>query len=305
MLAMLRYVFSRNTKEPRASSASYYSGPEVPLPEIRSFLQHRGAGSVDLVCDDSTSIATLCFNQPDKRNAISGKMMVELARAVETLEGWAEGRGVLVHGRGGHFCAGGDLHVMRDMSGPDDGFKMAAFMQDALSRLQALPLVSVALVEGSGALGGGAEIAIACDYRLLTREAAGIGFVHGRMGIAPAWGGGLRLAEVVGSRRALDLLLSARVVGWPEALDQGLADGVVDGADAITEAREWLAARTSLDARVVRAAKSIVRGAAAGGSREQRLEEERRVFAPLWGGPANKAALARYFERASAPKTKD
>ncbi|KAG7273241.1 hypothetical protein CRUP_001337 [Coryphaenoides rupestris] len=77
-----------------------------------------------------------------------------------------------------------------------DGMKMCMFMQDALTRLLRLPLVSVALVEGR-ALGGGAELTTACDFRLVTRDSR-IQFVHKHMGLVPGWGGAARLVPIRG-----------------------------------------------------------------------------------------------------------
>nr|CAD7196993.1 unnamed protein product [Timema douglasi] len=230
--------------------------PESSMAEIRQSLQQYKGGSIDLTLDDDTSIATLCLNHPEKKNAISG----------------------------------GDLDMVRQISNPDDGYRMASFMQHLLDRLQKLPIISVALIEGSGALGGGAELAISCDYRLLTSGAAGIGFVHARMGISPAWGGGIRLVHTVGPHQALDLLLTARVVPPQEAVKIGLVSFIIDSKDSLGQATRWLSEKTKFDTQVVRAIKEIVSNAR-DDSNCDLLSEERKIFAPLWGGPANKAAL--------------
>lgn len=81
-----------------------------------------------------------------------------------------------------------------------------------------------------GALGGGAEIATACDWRLMTNNCQGIGMVHTRMGIVPAWGASSRLATLVGSRRALELITSSRIVSPEESLQMGLIDAIVSNS---------------------------------------------------------------------------
>ena len=81
---------------------------------------------------------------------------------------------------------------------------MIELMQHNLARLQSLPLITVAYVEGM-ALGGGAELMTACDYRL-ARENAKIGFVQVRIGITTVWGGGARLVQLIGYNKALNLL---------------------------------------------------------------------------------------------------
>lgn len=117
-------------------------------------------------------------------------MMMELWRIMKTLEEWKEGKGIILHSVGDVFCSGGDLNTVRKIANPDDGYKMAILMHETLTRLHQLPLISVALVQGK-ALGGGAELATACDFRLFTSKGE-IGFVQGRMGVVTGWGGGTR-----------------------------------------------------------------------------------------------------------------
>lgn len=78
----------------------------------------------------------------------------------------------------------------------------------------------------SGALGGGAELSVACDFRLVTETCQGIGFVHAKMGILPAWGGTNKLVEKVGYAKALDILCSARVMSPSECFKIGLVEDV-------------------------------------------------------------------------------
>ncbi|XP_069693644.1 ethylmalonyl-CoA decarboxylase-like isoform X1 [Periplaneta americana] len=271
---------------------SYYSGQEPSTAEIRARLLQSTGGSVDLEKNEETGIATLCLNHPERRNAVSGKMMVDFESAINTLENWSSGKGLIIYGHGNTFCSGGDLNMARLLSNPDDGFSMAIFMQKVLHRLENLPLISVALIEGTGALGGGSEIAVACDFRLLTSNAGGIAFVHTRLGITPAWGGCTRLVCKVGYTKALDLLATGRKVSGEEALKIGIVDGIVDSENAFTEAVEWLKIRVQSDVEVVKSLKTMARNAEVM-SYDESLAEEKRLFAPLWGGPANKAALSK------------
>jgi enoyl-CoA hydratase/carnithine racemase len=142
-----------------------------------------------------------------------------------------------------------------------------------------------------GALGGGSELAMACDFRLLTSDTGGIGFVHSHMGITPAWGGCTRLVHTIGYTKALDLLTTGRRVSGEEALHIGLADGIVHTENSLTEASEWLKVRIMCDVEVLKSLKTMVHNAKEL-SYQGSLSEEKRLFAPLWGGPANQAALA-------------
>lgn len=76
--------------------------------------------------------------------------MVQLADIVENLENWDKGKGILIRGGGSMFCSGGDLDFAKATSGAENGFKMACFMHNVLTRLKALPMVSVALIHGQG-----------------------------------------------------------------------------------------------------------------------------------------------------------
>ena len=109
-------------------------------------------------------------------------MMVELADHVTELGQWEAGKGLILRGADDSFCSGGDLTTVSAILTSRDGARMAQLMHDTLTRLQALPLVSLALLQGA-ALGGGAELATACDLRVMT-DSARLGFVQ----VSPFWG---------------------------------------------------------------------------------------------------------------------
>ncbi|XP_047213870.1 ethylmalonyl-CoA decarboxylase isoform X1 [Girardinichthys multiradiatus] len=220
-------------------------------------------------------------------------MMVDLKERVSQLENWSEGKGLIVHGAAETFCSGSDLNAVRAISNPQDGMKMCMFMQDALTRLLRLPLISVALVEGR-ALGGGAELTTACDFRLMTSGSV-IQFVHKHMGLVPGWGGAARLVRIVGSQKALKLLGGALKVDPELGLDIGLADEVLEAdqgaATALQQAENWLSRYTKGPVPVIHAVKKVVLA-----GRELPLSEalrtEKEVFGTVWGAPANLQALA-------------
>ncbi|XP_043190020.1 ethylmalonyl-CoA decarboxylase-like isoform X2 [Amphibalanus amphitrite] len=264
-------------------------GAEVDLSEVRQLLARHGGGSVELSMDDGTGLASLRLNHVEKKNALSGAMMCQLEEAVGELERWPRGRGLLLHADGDTFCSGGDLDTVRALCRPGDGGRMSAFMQSALARLSDLPLVTVAVVSGR-ALGGGAELTLAADFRVWS-AAGQLRFVQARMGLLTGWGGGARLARLVGPRAALDLLLSCRPVGAEDALRLGLADGPVvpPDVDPLQHARQWLEARVAHDPSVVRAVKKMIVNTR--GDLTDLWRKERELFDPLWGGEANRRAL--------------
>lgn len=121
---------------------------------------------VNLYKYEDTKIAVIEIKSGAK-NALSGKMISQLTGVLDQLYDWPQGRGVLICGHNGTFCSGSDLISVRETASQEYGLDLAAVMQYNLRRLQLLPMISVALVEGY-ALGGGAELASATDMRLMT-----------------------------------------------------------------------------------------------------------------------------------------
>ncbi|TTA40559.1 Ethylmalonyl-CoA decarboxylase [Bagarius yarrelli] len=274
----------------RQTQTFCHEAPESQEEEIRRKLQMFPGGSIDLHKQES-GIAVMTVNNPARMNAFSGSMMTELDERVCELESWTEGKGLIVRGAAGTFCSGSDLNAVRAISNPQDGMKMCMFMQKTLLRLLRLPLISVALVEGK-ALGGGAELTTACDFRLMTSDAV-IQFVHKHMGLVPGWGGAARLVRIVGSQNALKLLAGAKKADPDYGMEIGLVDGVLNDSkgDSLVDAEQWLSQFTKGSAPVIRAVKKVVLS-----GRELAMEEalttERYVFGTVWGGPANLQALA-------------
>ncbi|XP_056267248.1 ethylmalonyl-CoA decarboxylase [Pseudoliparis swirei] len=291
--AMRWHLRSRAARTLRRQSRGcvYTSAHGFQRQEVQRKLQAFPGGSVDLVQQPS-GIAVLTINYPAHRNAFSGSMMVELEERVSQLERWADGKGLIVQGAAGTFCSGSDLNAVRALSNTQDGLQMCMFMQNSLTRLLRLPLISVALVEGR-ALGGGAELTTACDFRLMAPGSV-IQFVHKHMGLVPGWGGAARLCRIVGSQNALKLLGGALKVDPELGLEIGLADGVLEAGDAagvLQRAERWLGRYTEGAAPVIRAVKQVVLS-----GRElppsEALRTERDLLGTLWGGPANRQALA-------------
>ena len=217
--------------------------------------------------------------------------MIDLANIVQELVRWKEGKGVILHGNEDAFCSGADLQLIEGIMNHDGGSSMCTFMQDTLSRLYTLPLVSVALVQGV-ALGGGAELTTSCDYRIVTSNAS-VGFVHVKMGVMTGWGGGTRLVQLIGRTAALDLLTTGKVLSWRDVLSIGLANGMVKDTEgtALDKAKEWLDHRTFGEPAVVQAAKKII--VAASPDIQASLAKEKDAFVDVWAGPAHLDAMQR------------
>lgn len=201
---------------------------------------------------------------------------------------------MIIRGKDGFFCSGGDLSSVVDFATNEGGRQMGLLMQDNVRRLEQLPLITVAVIEGK-AIGGGAEICTATDFRLMTPSAE-IGFVHVRIGITAGWGGGSRLVQLVGPSNALDMMASGRRLNADQALKVGLISDILTGCDesnsedVTATAQKWLAPYVSASPEVVKAIKGIV-VAAKTLPIEDALRKECEIFSSVWGGPAHKKAM--------------
>lgn len=188
---------------------------------------------------------------------------------------------------------GGDLVSVRELANYEDGLKMATLMQYNLARLQTLPLITMALIQGK-ALGGGAEIAVTTDLRAMTKTAK-IGYVHCRVGIVAAWGGGSRLVQLVGPSRAVELMSSGRLVAADEALSLGLVNNILDDSDlddedVLAKAKDYLGSHLIGAKSTIIAIKGLV-NAARTLSLEQALVVEGQILSSTWGKPPHLEAL--------------
>jgi enoyl-CoA hydratase/carnithine racemase len=169
-----------------------------------------------------------------RRNAISRAMLRELGALVARAAADRTLRCVVITGAGARaFCAGADLKERAEMTAED----VHAFhdgLRQALRAIEEAPQVFLAALNGA-ALGGGLELALACDLRIAA-ESAEMGLPEVSLGIIPGGGGTQRLARLLGVARAKDLVLTARRVGASEALAMGLVARVAPAARLLEEA---------------------------------------------------------------------
>lgn len=175
-------------------------------------------------------IGTVTLNRPHKLNAFDRHACRELIDAVDVLAADPGVRVLVLTGAGRAFSAGADLTVLGE-----DGPALVAAGKEIALRLRAAPQPVIAAVNGAAA-GGGANLALACDYRIAA-EGAAIGQVFARLGLGPDWGGSYFLPRLVGPAKALELLWSARMVPAAEAYALGLFDRVVPADRLLPEAR--------------------------------------------------------------------
>lgn len=183
-----------------------------------SVIEHRREGSVTV----------LTFDRPEALNAINEAVLDALDAAVSQLEADTEVRAVVLMGAGDRaFVAGADIGFMKGLT-PVQAEGFSARGQAILDRMAALPVPVIAAVHGF-ALGGGCEIAMACDI-IVAGPQARFGQPEVTLGVVPGFGGTQRLVRRVGWSVALDLCLSGRLVKAEEALRIGLASRIEDNA---------------------------------------------------------------------------
>src|SRR5213596_1570135 len=187
----------------------------------------------------------------EKLNAFDGAQCREMHEALRMLAGSEAVRVIVITGAGRAFCAGADLSVLGA-----DGASLVAAGKDVALTIRSAPQPVLAAVNGPAA-GGGANLALACDYRIGSDQAS-IGQVFHKLGLVPDWGGSFFLPRLVGPSKALELVWSARMVPATEALALGLLDRVVSDAELPGEARRLAQVWAAQPAAAVRRAKEAV-----------------------------------------------
>jgi enoyl-CoA hydratase len=167
------------------------------------------------------------IDRPEKRNAVSYEIMEGLRKALEESVQNDHVKALLITGSGDQaFCSGGDLSQFHNLKTESESYEMLSKMGGLLTRLAFLPKPTIAFINGT-AIGGGCEIATACDFRIAKRTAR-MGFVQGNLAITTGWGGGTLLLERLPVSIALSLLMTARLEQAEVLNEMGFIDELVD-----------------------------------------------------------------------------
>jgi enoyl-CoA hydratase len=178
-------------------------------------------------------VYTVLLSRPDRRNAVDGATAAALADAFRAFDSDDAALVAVLHGEGGVFCAGADLKA----AGTETGNRVAGEGDGPMgpTRMR-LGKPVIAAIEGH-AVAGGLELALWCDLRVASEEAV-FGVFCRRWGVPLIDGGTVRLPRLIGSSRALDMILTGRPVGAAEALSFGLANRMVPAGTTRAEAEE-------------------------------------------------------------------
>jgi enoyl-CoA hydratase/carnithine racemase len=206
--------------------------------------------------------AVVTINRPDTRNALSLDVQDALTRALDDLAGDAGIRAVVFTGSGERaFIAGADVKQLRDYTLHDG---LSGRLQRLFDLIAAFEKPTIAAVNGL-ALGGGCEFTLACDIRIAAQSAR-FGFPETGLAIIPGAGGTQRLPQLIGAGRALELILTGRIISAEEALAMGLVSHVVPDADLLTEAETVAESVASKGPLATQLARLVVRSGTDAGS---------------------------------------
>lgn len=181
-------------------------------------------------------VSVLTVNRPDKLNALNAQVIGELEKALDAVDAAGDVRVLLITGSGPKaFVAGADISELAKVDARG-GEATATRGQALLARLESARYATVAVVNGF-ALGGGLELAMACDIRVASKNAK-LGLPEVTLGIIPGYAGTQRLPRLVGKGKALELVMTGEMIPADEALRIGLVNQVHEAADLMGKARE-------------------------------------------------------------------
>lgn len=204
-------------------------------------------------------VGTVTLNRPERMNALTLEMCVELRDALAMLALSDHVRCIVLTGAGRAFCAGADLGVLQellDKRDRDAGARIVDGCRAIYRVMRAAPQPVLCVLNGAAA-GGGANLALACDLRIAA-DTASIGQVFAKLGLHPDWGGSYFLPRLVGPSRALELFLDAEMVAAPRLLELGIVNRVVPAAELGAAATQWARRIAAAPPLAVRRAKQAV-----------------------------------------------
>lgn len=208
-----------------------------------------------LITDLTDGLLTITINRPEVRNALNAEVLTEIGEVLGDAESDHAVQGIIFTGAGEKaFIAGADISGLVNYTAVDG---LTAAMQKLYDRIENFPRPTLAAINGY-ALGGGCELAMACDLRIASTTAQ-IGLPETALGVLPGAGGTQRLTRLVGRGRAVDMILSGRFVPAEEALQMGLVTRVTEPGELLSTARDTLLGITARGPLAIRLAKLVIR----------------------------------------------
>jgi enoyl-CoA hydratase len=210
----------------------------------------------NILCQTEGAISILQLNRPQKKNSLNTEMRKELETALDGIAADSSLRAVVITGGEEFFCAGADISEIQEANTAEATYKHAREFQLLFDRIEALPQPVIAAVAGY-ALGGGCELALACDFRVAS-EGARFGLPEIKIGAFPGGGGTQRLPRLIGAAKAKEIILTGDPVSAEEAFSFGLVMKVVPKDKLLQEAKGFAAKLASLPRLALEASKMLI-----------------------------------------------
>lgn len=246
--------------------------------------------------DEQDGVLLFTLNRPERRNAVNDEVMEGFKKVIEYVHTHSSVRFLVITGAGDKaFCSGGDLAEFHSLVTEQQAFSMLSKMAEILYDWATLPVPTIALINGA-AVGGGCEIATACDFRIVNREAK-CGFIQGTLAITSGWGGATYLFER-GLRhdRAMKMLVDAQTYDSGQLDAVGWATSIYDG-DKFEALNRFIEFMRNINPGVHKAYKEIENRKWAEKNLKQRVMEEVAQCAKLWESDAHIQAVQRFLSK--------
>ena len=239
------------------------------------------------------NIAEIVINRPEALNALNLAVYKDLNSVLDVIEANADLRAVIITGEGKAFVAGADIDQMSDM-GPDEAKVFSKTGHDTFNRISNLKVPVIGAINGF-ALGGGCELAMACDIRIGSNYAK-FGQPEVNLGLIPGFNGTQRLSRIVGLSNALYLLTTADMIDVNEALRMGLVQKACDAAELMDEARKMASKIASKGKNAIEKIKEVtLKGYFMDFDDAAALEVNE--FGNLFGKPESKEGMTAFLEK--------
>lgn len=236
-------------------------------------------------------VALITISSPKTLNALNRTILEQLDYQVANIP--ADTRVLVVTGEGKAFVAGADISEMKDFN-DREGFEFSKFGAAVFRRIEQLSIPVIAAVNGF-ALGGGCELALACDVRIASENAV-FGQSEVKLGILPGFSGSVRLPRLIGSGRAKELIYTGRNVKAPEALQIGLVNAVVSLETLLDEAFKMAEQIIACAPLAVSAAKESI-NIGTDMSVTDAIDLENRLFGNLFASADQKEGMTAFLEK--------
>lgn len=246
-------------------------------------------------CDDRVALVQL--NRPEKLNAINPAMVRELRAVVEAVRADDSARVVIFTGHGRAFSAGADIAQLVDMTGPPEFLRFIEDIQITYNAIEDLGVPTIGALNGM-AYGGGCELALACDLRIMAEDAT-LGVPEIKIGVLPGAGGTQRLAHMLPPAIAKQMIYFGEPLSSAEALRHGLVNAVVAKERVLATAWEYARRLAQLPPLALRSAKLLVH-AGMNADLKTGIEAERQALAFLFGTDDRREGMRAFLEKRTA-----